>query len=101
MVDTSRWTEVIDVLSCDMESRPAAPGPEELQPFLLAVSRLPGVIAWEFRPEARDTLREFVAAEQVCCAGLSWRLFEGDALRLEIGASEPQLDAIATIFAIA
>lgn len=99
MVDSSRWTERLDVVSCDIASRPPAPGPVELHPYLVTVSRLPGMVVYEFRPDARDLLTEFVAAERVCCSGLSWEIQYEELLTLRIGASETQLDVLDGMFA--
>ena len=101
MVDVSRWTELLDVVSCDITSRPSAPGPGELQTYLVGASRFAGALVYEFRPEARDALTQFVAAERVCCSGLSWDIVENGQPTLRIGASESQLDVLEGMFALA
>ena len=100
MAVSSRWAaELLDVVSCDIASRPTAPGPAELQAYLVGVSRFPGALVYEFRPDAREPLTEFVAAERVCCSGLSWDIVDNGQLTLRIGASETQLDVLEGMFA--
>ena len=99
MVDSSRWTELLDVATCDIGSGSAGPGLDELRPHLVGVSRLPAAIVYEFLPGASIVLREFVDAERVCCSGLTWDVLTDGPLRLRIGATEPELDALVKMFA--
>ena len=99
MGNSSRWTELLDVVNCDIGTRPAGTGPDELRPHLVGVSRLPGAIVYEFLPGASNLLREFVYAERVCCSGLTWDVLTNGPLRLRIGATERELDALAKMFA--
>ena len=91
-----QWSDVIEVLSCDIASRPAAPGPYELLPFVTGVERDPDALRISFDPVALPVFEAFAAAERVCCSGIEWDLVSGDTLR--IGAAPAALDELQRLF---
>jgi hypothetical protein len=87
--------ELLDVLACDFASRPrGAATIDDVAPHVRAVRRDPLTLVIEFEDSARDAVRDFVAAEQRCCAGLGWHLQQEPALELRIDASPAQLDIL-------
>lgn len=90
--------EIIELLACDIESRPRnAPMPGALTPHLLGVERSAGAMTIAFAPEAAGDVEALAAAERVCCPGIGWDA-RRDPVTLTITASPAQLDAIARIF---
>ena len=90
--------ETIELLACDIESRPkSAPMPDALMPHLRGVERAAGAVTFTFAPEAADDVAAFAAAESICCAGIGWAV-RRDPVTLTIAASPAQLDAIQQIF---
>lgn len=94
-----RRDEIIELLDCDIGSRPgAAPGVEQLLPHVRDVVRTAGALVVELDLRSAQTLEAFVEAERVCCAGIGWEVEGRPGLRLRITASEAQLDAIESLF---
>ena len=91
---TWRDQELIEVLSCDIEGRPSAPGPEALAPFVQSASHSPTAITIDLDEAGRQTAEAFVAAEQVCCSNIGWQLEDAPRFRLRITAEPPQLAAL-------
>jgi len=93
---TTRWAndELLAVLACDISERPAAPGPAEFAPFITAAILRPDALILEIDEGGRRTAEAFIAAEQVCCAGIGWEL-RGSPLRLQITADAGQLKVLA------
>jgi hypothetical protein len=93
----SRFThdDLIEVLGCQPESRPEAPGPDALAPFVTAASLGAEALVLKIDPAGRAVAEAFVAAEQVCCSSIGWRLEEEGGLRLRLSAAKPQLEALA------
>jgi hypothetical protein len=90
--------ETIELLACDIESRPKnAPMPHVLVPHLRGIERSGGAVTFTFAPEAADDVEAFAAAESICCAGIGWAM-RRDPVTLTITASPTQLDAIQQIF---
>src|SRR5689334_3916770 len=90
--------ELLEVLGCDIGARPAgAASVEDIEAFRMSVTGGDGEISVAFLPAALPLLREFVAAEQLCCAGLGWQLDEHDTV-LTISASPAQLDELELLF---
>ncbi len=96
----SKWSDTLELLSCDIAARPAAPGASELQRFVTAVKREPTSLTFEYDRAAGEMFAAFTAAEQVCCSTIGWALDEA-AGNLRITASAEQLDALQAIFAAA
>ena len=94
-----RWAsdELLDVLDCDVEARPEAPGVDTLAPFLRSAQRGPGELVLEIDQAGSALAEAFVAAECVCCATIGWELVEGPPLRLRITATELQVEALAAL----
>lgn len=94
-----RWAsdELLELLACDVEARPEAPGVEALAPFMRSAERRPGELLLEIDESGRGVARAFVAAESVCCATIGWELIEGPPLRLQITATEPQIEALTAL----
>ena len=88
----------LDLLACNVDLRPPAPGPDELAPFVTEVRRQPGTLEFAYRPEARPLFETFVQAERQCCAGLGWELLDGPEPALRITGTPEQLDALHRLF---
>ena len=94
----SKWSNTLELLACDIASRPPAPSAAELHEFVTGVQREPTSLTFLYRREAGAMFAAFTAAEQVCCSTIGWALDEA-AGSLRITASEEQLDALQAIFA--
>lgn len=91
--------EIIEILDCDLGVRPkAAPGVPQLLPYVRRATRGNGALSVEFDAEAEATLRAFVEAERLCCAGIGWEIEHAPALTLRITAQEQQLEAIESLW---
>ena len=90
--------EILEVLACDIAARPAgAASIADIEPFRLSATRTAEHVAVTFSREALPFLREFVAAEQRCCATLGWDLDE-ERVVLRITATDAQLDQLELVF---
>lgn len=89
--------EILELLACDVEARPEAPGVDALAPFVRSAARRTGELSLEIDEAGREVARAFVAAECVCCATIGWELAEGPPLRLRITATEPQVEALTAL----
>lgn len=69
----------------------------DIEPYWLDTARTADHVAIAFSREALPALREFVAAEQVCCSTIGWQLDEESAV-LRIAANEAQLDQLELMF---
>lgn len=87
--------DLIEVLACEIEQRPDAPGPDALAPFITAASLSPEALTLEISRRGLAIAEAFVAAEQVCCAGIGWSLEDDAGLKLRITAAKPQLKILA------
>ena len=95
MTDDREPLELLDVLACDFAARPGGAATiDEVAPHVRAVRRDPSTLIVEFDDSARDAVRDFVAAEQRCCAGLGWHLQQEPLLELRIEAAPAQLDIL-------
>ena len=102
-VPTARFSgemlDVLDLLQCDIGARPMAPTPDDLAPYFLGAATGAGALVARFVPAAASALRQFVAAEQVCCAGLGWHVTdEADAVVLAIRGTPAQVEALASVW---
>jgi hypothetical protein len=86
--------DLIEVLACEIDERPAAPGPDALAPYVTGASISQGVLVVRLDPAGRAIAEAFVAAEQVCCADIGWVLEEDAWLTLRMSASQPQLNVL-------
>jgi len=94
-----RRDEIIELLDCDIGSRPAAaPGVDQLTPHVRSVARTSGALLIEFDQQSAQTLEAFVEAERLCCAGIGWDIERGPGLRLRITAADGQLKAIESLW---
>ena len=93
----AKWhsDELIQVLSCEIGQRPDAPGPEQLAPFVTAATLTRETLVLRLHAAGREVAEAFVAAEQVCCSTIGWRLETAPQLTLRITAGEPQLKLLA------
>ena len=89
-------SDLLEVLACDIASRPPAPGPEELGPFITAVLREPDAVLLSFDPAGESVFASFAEAERRCCADIGWDIVAGPALR--ITGTPAQLDAVCSLF---
>ncbi len=98
MISRLHIGETIELLACDIESRPKdAPLPDALRPHLRSMERSAAAVTFTFAPEAANGVAAFAAAESICCAGIGWAV-QRDPVTLTITASPAQLDAIQQIF---
>ena len=98
-----RWrdtvVEAIEVLACQIDSRPRdAPGPDELAPHVLSVTRYDGNVRVRFASEAAPIVEAFATAERVCCAGLSWTVEHGQETVLTIEGTPEQAAFLAAMW---
>jgi hypothetical protein len=89
-----RNDDLIEVLACEIDTRPAAPGPEELAPFVQSAYCSHTTITIDLAEAGRETAEAFVAAERICCSNIGWQLQEAPRLRLRITAEPQQLAAL-------
>lgn len=90
--------DLLDVVGCELDKRPDAPGVDVLEPYLLGVSRGEDALTVRFEADALETLEAFVEAERHCCAGLGWTVEGGPEAVLRIEAGPAALDAMMTVF---
>ena len=90
--------DLLDVVACEIDRRPAAPVFADLKPHVVGFSREPEVLTISFAPEARETLEAFAEAERQCCAGIGWFVSDGPQVSLRIEAGPDALDALAMMF---
>ena len=88
------------VLACDLEERPrGAPGILDVASAIQQVIRDEGVLIVSFAATVTRELEAFVAAEQQCCAEISWNLHQAGAqTRLKVVATAEQLDQLEMLF---
>jgi hypothetical protein len=96
-VKTWRDEDVIEVLACEIDQRPAAPGPQELAFYVRSASLGPDALVLGLDDAGRDVAEAFVAAEQVCCSDIGWSLESAPTLTLRITAMAPQLKVLAAL----
>jgi hypothetical protein len=96
-VKTWRDEDLIEVLACEIDERPTAPGPQELSRFIRSASIGPEALVLGLDEAGKDVADAFVAAEQVCCADIGWSLESSPALSLRITATAPQLKVLAAL----
>ncbi len=92
---TRRDEDLIEVLACEIDQRPAAPGPDELARFVRSASLGPEALVLGLDEAGRGVAEAFVAAEQVCCSNIGWTLEYAPELTLRIAATAPQLKVLA------
>lgn len=95
--------EILEVLSCDIQSRPAgAPGIDELAAVFRSRSVRGGRFRAEFAPEARAIVVAFASAERICCSELNWLVSGDDTTTiLTIEGSPEQVGALAEYWPLA
>ena len=91
--------DLLSVLACEIDARPAAPTIMEVAPLALGVVRSEGAVVVEFSSESRDVVEEFAAAERLCCAGIGWEVESGARVTLRIAANEAALDVLESMWA--
>lgn len=97
-----RFTEdMLEVLRCDIGARPDAPTPDDLAPYLQSVSIDGDQLVLRFDRQAIDAVRQFAAAECVCCGGMGWEVGEENAsVVLTVSGTPAQLEVIATAWPV-
>lgn len=79
------------VLSCDISSRPRnAAGIEELLPFVRAVTHDTNRVIVDFVPDGQAASDSFLAAERLCCTGLTWELAQSQNQLQQVVAGTPE-----------
>lgn len=86
--------DLLDIVGCEIDARPQAPGLDALAPYILGVSRDARAIVVTFVAEAAGLVEAFAAAERVCCAGIGWEVELGSPVILRITAGADALDAL-------
>ncbi len=89
--------DLLEVLACDISDRPAAPGPDELASFIQGASLTGDTLVLSLDEAGADVAQAFVAAEQVCCSSMDWRIVRSPKLALRITASPQQLQILAQL----
>ena len=92
-----REDELIEVLGCEIDARPAAPGPEALAPFVQSASHSPMALTIDLDEAAREAAEAFVAAEKVCCSNIGWQLEDTPRFRLRMTAVPQQLSVLKSL----
>lgn len=90
--------DILQVIGCELDKRPIAPGIDDLTPLIMRVSRSSSELAVEFPAHARETVEAFAAAERLCCANIGWQVDAGSVVTLRIATDELTLDAISQMF---
>lgn len=87
-------SDLLAVVGCQIDRRPAAPSVGEIASLVLASNREEGRLCLEFPLDARERVEAFAAAERVCCPGITWEVEKGASVRLWVTAGEAALDVI-------
>jgi hypothetical protein len=97
---TEPTADKLEVLACKVDARPSdAPGIDALASATLGVDRVDGELIVSCAPSALEMVQRFVAAEQQCCATLSWNIERTpDAVRLRVAATAEQLGVLQQLF---
>ena len=91
--------DLLDIMGCEIDQRPAAaPGIDDLAPFVRSAVRTADALTVRFTAAARDSLLAFVEAERHCCAGIGWTVTETPELALRVEAAAPALAVISDLF---
>ncbi len=86
-----------EVLQCDIGARPDAPTPDDLAPYLLSWAIEGEHLVVRFERSAFDAVRQFAAAECVCCGGIGWEVSKmANSVVLTVSGTRAQLGVIAT-----
>jgi hypothetical protein len=91
-----RWRDddVIELLACDVEARPEAPGPEALAPFVTGATHGAEVLSIYLDDTGQRVAEAFVEAERICCSNIDWALATSPRLTLTIRAEPRQLSVL-------
>ncbi|MBN9492826.1 MerR family transcriptional regulator [bacterium] len=97
-----RFTEdMLEVLQCDIGARPDAPTPDDLAPNLQSVAIARDQLVVRFERSAAEAVRQFAAAECVCCGGMGWEVSEtADVVDLTVSGTRAQLEVMATAWPV-
>jgi hypothetical protein len=88
-----------DVLVCEFSKRPrGAPTVFDVLPSVRGVERHVGSLDISFDPGAAATVKEYVAAERLCCSTLRWDLQLAPELRLSVAGTPGRLDQLALLY---
>lgn len=90
--------DILQVIGCELDKRPNAPGIDALAPLIVKVIRSSSKLAIEFPVSARWTVEAFADAERHCCSNIGWEVDAGSVVTLRIAADELTLDAISQMF---
>lgn len=89
--------EMLDVLHCDIASRPAGPTSDDLAPYVLGTSLVDDQIVVRFAVEGSAVVRAFADAECVCCGGIGWKVNETpEWIALTLAGTPEQLAVLAS-----
>jgi hypothetical protein len=92
----------LHTLSCDIAVRPRdAAGISHLAPFICKVEANDSEVIVESKKTGKESVESFVAAERLCCTGLTWTVEDGeDVLRLIISGTAEQMSVVKEWFVI-
>jgi len=71
----------------------------DVAPAIRRIVREAGSLVVDFDPAAVDCVRDYVAAERLCCPTIGWELEDRGALSLRIGATAGRLQTLEEMFA--
>jgi hypothetical protein len=91
-------SDLLEIVGCNIESRPQAPGISELAPTVLSNGRSGEALRIEFSADVAKDVLNFATAERVCCSGVNWDVVVGEEVVLTIRASEEALDILEGAF---
>ncbi|MGE3075169.1 MAG: MerR family transcriptional regulator [Dehalococcoidia bacterium] len=87
----------LEVLQCDIGARPDAPTPDDLARDLRAMKIESDRLVLSFGLHVAEAVRQFAAAECVCCSGMGWEVSETtESVLLTVSGTRAQLEIIAT-----
>ena len=90
-----------DVLVCEFALRPrGAPTFLDVAPSLRRLHEERGALLLQFEAAAAPAVRDFVAAERLCCPTIDWVLSE-DAAELRIATTPGRLATLKSMFEMA
>ena len=91
--------DLLEVVGCEIERRPDAPGIDQIAAVLLRFERDGDALNVTFPAGAREDVEAFAAAERQCCGGIDWAVSSGARVNLRINGSRAAIDVIEALLA--
>ena len=93
--------EVLAMLSCEIELRPAgAPSIDEVAAAIKSVRMAGGAVVVAFDPERLCLIEAFAAAERLCCHDIGWEVRGAPTYELWVTASDQQGALLSQMFLV-